>query len=244
MQRMANNNKVQISEIFTSVEGEGIYFGTKTMFIRLAGCPLRCHWCDTEYALQMDSGTNFILKDAQARILELLQPNTYKVNFTGGDPLVQHEAVIELAKFVKELGLRTYVESACFDAGRFSKIIPYIDICKIEFKMRDSRAVDSRHFDNLQHNEMECMKMAINKNKITFIKIVITSCTSLQEFQGLVKDIFELVSPGQIAGFIIQPSHVIDEPTVDRLFEFYDVVYPKYNDVRIIPQLHKVIGAR
>jgi hypothetical protein len=60
----------------------------------------------------------------------------------------------------------------------------------------------------------------------------------------LVKDIFELVRPGQIAGFIIQPSHVIDEPTVDRLFEFYDVVYPKYNDVRIIPQLHKVIGAR
>ena len=36
----------------------------------------------------------------------------------------------------------------------------------------------------------------------------------------------------------------IDEPTVERLFNFYDIVYPIYNDVRIIPQLHKVIGAR
>jgi 7-carboxy-7-deazaguanine synthase len=36
----------------------------------------------------------------------------------------------------------------------------------------------------------------------------------------------------------------VDEPTVERLFEFYDLVYPSYREVRIIPQLHKVIGAR
>jgi 7-carboxy-7-deazaguanine synthase len=47
-----------------------------------------------------------------------------------------------------------------------------------------------------------------------------------------------------LAGFIIQPSYGIDEPTVERLFNFYDIVYPIYNDVRIIPQLHKAIGAR
>ena len=47
-----------------------------------------------------------------------------------------------------------------------------------------------------------------------------------------------------IAGFIIQPSHKIDEPSLERLFGFYDAVYPTYGDVRIVPQMHKAIGVR
>ena len=58
MQLMDDDNRIQISEIFTSIEGEGILFGTKTMFVRMAGCHLRCRWCDTLYALQMDSSNN------------------------------------------------------------------------------------------------------------------------------------------------------------------------------------------
>lgn len=53
---LIKNKKVQLSEIFTSIEGEGIFFGTKTMFIRMAGCHLKCYWCDTDYALSMKIG--------------------------------------------------------------------------------------------------------------------------------------------------------------------------------------------
>ncbi len=63
MQR--TSNRVQLSEIFTSIEGEGILFGTKTMFIRMAGCPLNCRWCDTAYALPIDSGTTFSFSEAE-----------------------------------------------------------------------------------------------------------------------------------------------------------------------------------
>jgi hypothetical protein len=60
----------------------------------------------------------------------------------------------------------------------------------------------------------------------------------------LVQNIFQHVKIANIAGFIIQPSYGINEPTIERLFEFYDAVYPLYQEVRIIPQLHKIIGAR
>ncbi|MGI0020320.1 MAG: 4Fe-4S cluster-binding domain-containing protein, partial [Nitrososphaera sp.] len=116
--------RVKLSEIFTSIEGEGVLFGTKTMFVRLAGCPLNCHWCDTPYAIPMDSGGDFSTSEVKEMIAGELLPNTYKVNFTGGEPLVQHEAVIELAKFVKEKGIRTYLESACYDSVRFAKVLP------------------------------------------------------------------------------------------------------------------------
>jgi 7-carboxy-7-deazaguanine synthase len=234
----------KVSEIFTSIEGEGILFGTKTMFVRLAGCPFMCHWCDTPYALPMDSGIEYSIEEVKETILKNLQPNTYKVNFTGGEPLVQHEAVIELAKFVRQKGLRVYLESSCYDAGRFAKVLPHIDICKVELKLRDSKIVNEKQYSNLLKNEQECLRQAINNSKTTFIKVVVTNSSNLEEFKDIVAEVFKIAKPSELAGFIIQPSYRVDEPTLDVLFGFYDTVYPMYDQVRIVPQLHKVIGAR
>ena len=236
--------KVKLSEIFTSIEGEGVLFGTKTMFVRLAGCPLKCHWCDTPYAIPMDSGGNFSSDDVKKMIADELLPHTYKVNFTGGEPLVQHEAVIELAQFVREKGIKTYLESACYDSARFAKVLPYIDICKIEFKLRDSKVVDDKNYPTLLKNEMECFRMAVEAGKKPYVKVVVTNSSSLIEFESLIKRVRGIAKPWDIAGFIIQPSHKVDEPVLERLFAFYDAVYPYYDQVRVIPQLHKIIGAR
>ncbi|MCI0556907.1 MAG: 7-carboxy-7-deazaguanine synthase QueE [Nitrososphaera sp.] len=245
-QRAAASEKgVRLSEIFTSVEGEGILFGTKTLFVRMAGCPLKCHWCDTPYAIPMGSGDQHSLEEVKSLISDNLQKNTYKVNFTGGEPLAQHEAVIELAKFVKnEKHLTTYLESACHDSARFEKVLPFMDICKIEFKLKDSRVVEDKHYPSLLRNELECLKLAIRSKKITYVKVVVTNSSGLKEFRELVHKVFSLAKPSEIAGFIIQPSHRVDEPTLERLFEFYDAVYPLYDQVRIIPQMHKAIGVR
>jgi 7-carboxy-7-deazaguanine synthase len=240
----SSSTRAKISEIFTSIEGEGILFGTKTMFVRLAGCPLKCYWCDTPYALPMDSGIDYPIDEVKEVISNSLQPNTYKVNFTGGEPLVQYEAVSELAKFVRQKGLRIYLESACYDAGRFAKVLPYIDLCKVEFKLRDSKVVHEEHYGNLIKNELECLKHAISSGKPTYIKVVVTNSSNLKEFKQVTYEVFKIAGPSELAGFIIQPSYTIDEPTLDVLFGFYDTVYPLYDEVRVVPQLHKIIGAR
>jgi len=240
----ADERVVKLSEIFTSIEGEGILFGTKTMFVRLAGCPLRCYWCDTPYALPLESGSQYSIDKVKELISENLLPNTYKVNFTGGEPLVQDDAVIELAGFVKQKGLRTYLESACYDASRFRRVLPYIDICKIEFKLKDSKVVDQNQYISLLDNELECLKLSVGSGRTTYIKVVVTNSSDLKEFSDLLRKIFSVIKPSEIAGFIIQPSHKFDEPTLERLFGFYDEVYPLYDQVRIVPQLHKTIGAR
>jgi len=244
MRQKAASARVKLSEIFTSIEGEGILFGTKTMFVRLAGCPLNCHWCDTPYALPLESGSDYSIDEVKELISKNLHPNTYKVNFTGGEPLVQFEAVIELSKFVRQKGIRTYLESACYDAARFAKVLPYIDLVKVEFKLKDSKVVDEKHYGSLLRSELDCLKLAIGSGKTTYIKVVVTNSSSLKEFKELVHEVFRVAKPAEIAGFIIQPSYKIDEPTLDVLFGFYDAVYPLYDQVRVVPQLHKVIGVR
>ena len=234
--------KVNLSEIFTSVEGEGIYFGTKTLFVRLAGCHLKCFWCDTPYALSMKDGKEYDISDAIKLIDKNLVQNTFKVNFTGGEPLLQHNAVYEMAKHVRNKGLRTYLESSCFSVERFKEILPLIDICKVEFKLSDSEVVDKEHYSELLENELKCLEEAVKNKKATYIKVVVSKLSDGKEFEELTRMIFKKIRPDDIRGFIIQPSYGPSEPSMDHLFQFYDTVYPYYEQVRIVPQLHKVMG--
>ena len=234
---------VRLFEIFTSVEGEGILYGTKTLFVRLAGCPFKCFYCDTKESLTMDSGNEYTLEEACKLIEQNLEKNTYKVNFTGGDPLVQSKAVSEMAKFVKTKNIPTYIESSCYDSQKFAEVLPHVDYIKIEFKTPDSEFVDLKHYSKLLENELQCLNHAVNSNKTTYIKVVISSKTEIEPFKKLIEEVFGTILKSQIAGFIIQPSYGIAEPSLEHLFNFYDLVYPYYNEVRIVPQLHKFIGA-
>ena len=235
--------KVRLFEIFTSVEGEGILYGTKTLFVRLAGCPFTCFYCDTKESLPLDSGTEYTIEAANKLIDSNLQNQTYKVNFTGGDPLIQHQAVAELAKHIQSKKIPTYLESSCFDIDRFNHVLPFIDIVKIEFKTKDSDFVDAEHYEKLIGHTMKCLESSVKFKKITYIKIVVSSKTQLDEFKKLVDQIFNIISKENIDGFVIQPTYGISEPSLDLLLNLYDIVFPHYIDVKVVPQLHKFIGA-
>ena len=156
------HNKVQLNEMFVSIEGEGILAGTKTLFIRFSGCHLKCHWCDTKYSLSSTSGKSYTINEAKYLILQYLQPNLYKINFTGGEPLLQTRSLIALADFVKnELRIKTYLESSCFDWKRFELVLPYFDICKVEFKTSDSKVIESKSYENLLQNELSLFRYRI-----------------------------------------------------------------------------------
>ena len=222
---------------------KGILYGTKTLFVRLAGCPFTCFYCDTKESLPLDSGTEYSIEEANQLIDSNLKNQTYKVNFTGGDPLIQHKAVALLAKHIQNKKIPTYLESSCFDIDRFNHVLPFIDIVKIEFKTKDSEFVDPHHYEKLINHTMKCLESSVKTKKITYIKIVVSSKTQLNEFEELVNQIFHSISKEQIDGFIIQPTYGISEPSLELLLHLYDIVYPHYIDVKVVPQLHKFIGA-
>lgn len=240
---------VRLFEIFTSIEGEGSLYGTKTMFVRLAGCPFSCFYCDTTQAIPINSGTEYSIEEACKMIDENLQKNTFKINFTGGDPLIQYKAVTEMAKHVKKTkNIFTYLESSCFDSKKFNHILPFIDFVKIEFKTKDSDFVDDpKHYQILIQNALECLRLSIHSGKKPYIKIVTSSKTTIQSFSNLIEQIFQDITnyaiSNVISGFVIQPTYGISQPSLEHLLKLYDLVYPKYNQVRVIPQLHKFIGA-
>lgn len=98
--QVSGNLNFYISEIFHSIQGEGLRAGFPCVFIRFQGCNLRCEWCDTQYALEIKSGgTNLTGRE----IIEYVK--SYKCNFieiTGGEPLYQKNCLLLMKDFCDE----------------------------------------------------------------------------------------------------------------------------------------------
>jgi 7-carboxy-7-deazaguanine synthase len=97
-----------VNEIFHSIQGEGLLAGTPSVFIRLAGCPLQCKWCDTKYAWDANEGEELPVSEIVNRIVQW--PSRYVV-ITGGEPMVNPQ-LPDLARVLKERNKHITIETA------------------------------------------------------------------------------------------------------------------------------------
>jgi len=103
---VASEPRLKLTEIFRSLQGEADTVGIPTVFVRLTGCPLRCHYCDTAYAFH--GGTWWALPDILARVKEL---EVTHVCVTGGEPLAQ-PSVHALLTALCDGGYRVSIETS------------------------------------------------------------------------------------------------------------------------------------
>ena len=97
-----------INEIFYSLQGEGFLAGVPSVFVRLAGCPLRCRWCDTKYAWSADAGRHYEMTE----IIQSIQQWSCKfVVITGGEPMVNPE-LRQLSQELQTTGRHVTIETA------------------------------------------------------------------------------------------------------------------------------------
>ena len=97
-----------VNEIFYSLQGEGTLTGVPSIFVRLAGCPLRCQWCDTKYALDNAAGEQYQIEDVLQAVKQW--PSSY-VLITGGEPMVNPE-LPQLVDRFKAAGKHITIETA------------------------------------------------------------------------------------------------------------------------------------
>src|SRR5579863_3358090 len=104
----AGVNVVKISEIFYSIQGEGILAGVPSVFLRTSGCNLRCTWCDTPYTSWKPEGDDLpldiILADVRGR-------GSRHVVVTGGEPMIQQD-IVQLTQRLKDFDLHITIETA------------------------------------------------------------------------------------------------------------------------------------
>lgn len=117
-------NSLRITEIFHSLQGESNTVGLPTVFIRLTGCPLRCSYCDTEYAF-----TGGQKMQIDAILAEVRQYGTSYITVTGGEPLAQPSCPELMAKLLDEGYIVSLETSGAMDvAGVDPRVIKVMDL--------------------------------------------------------------------------------------------------------------------
>ena len=134
-------NSLIINEIFYSLQGETELVGLPTVFVRLTGCPLRCRYCDTEYAFTEGSKKTFSEIDQM-----ISKHNCNRVTITGGEPLAQPLCERFLDKYCQKYYISLETSNA-YTIKNINKDIQIIlDIKTPESGEHDSNLVDNYSF--------------------------------------------------------------------------------------------------
>ncbi|MDX2250736.1 MAG: 7-carboxy-7-deazaguanine synthase QueE [Nitrospira sp.] len=132
---------MRVTEIFHSIQGESTFAGRPCVFVRLTGCPLRCTWCDTEYAFY--GGSDVSLEAIVDRVRSYGCP---LVEVTGGEPLAQSECLPLLARLCDE-GLTVLLETS--GALETAGVDPRAHII-LDVKCPGSGMSDRMHWPNVE----------------------------------------------------------------------------------------------
>ncbi|MDQ6955515.1 MAG: radical SAM protein [Mariprofundaceae bacterium] len=135
---------INIHEIYQSIQGESTLAGVPCTFIRLAGCPLRCTYCDTLQAIPFDSGSAMGMDDVLTQVAIWESP---LVLVTGGEPLVQKNCLLLLQKLL-DTGVTVQLETS----GALSiKSVPVAVRKIMDIKTPGSGEEQRNHWQNIQH---------------------------------------------------------------------------------------------
>lgn len=102
---MVKNNKILVSEIFESIDGEGYHAGKLTVFFRTVGCNLRCSWCDSKYTFNAEENSKwYSVFDAMEKVRSF---GIKHITITGGEPLLE-ENKEWMTSFIEDLLLEGF----------------------------------------------------------------------------------------------------------------------------------------
>lgn len=175
-------NEMYVSEIFYSLQGEGFLAGIPSVFVRLAGCPLRCRWCDTKYAWDEKSGTDYSINEIVGTVN---RADSRFVVITGGEPMINSD-LPELVQKLKASDKHITIETAGI---AFIPDLAY-DLMSISPKLSNSIPADPKlaaiHEDS--RLDLAVLRELVDNYKYQ-LKFVVDSQDDLPEIQQTIEEI-------------------------------------------------------
>jgi organic radical activating enzyme len=216
-----------LSEMFCSVQGEGLFLGERQIFLRTAGCTATCSWCDTVYSKVQTP--RFVIHGADPaggeREAKAWRPNPValedilhdvvalaranapvtNVSLTGGEPLEQPEFTAALAHELRAQGFRIHLETAGLHAKALRRLVDDVDVIAMDVKLPSATGVESwdRHREFLDALRGTGFDPTRNPERTLFVKVIV----DLKGTVGEIERAAELVAAfSRGIPFILQPE--------------------------------------
>lgn len=239
-----------VSEMFVSFQGEGLHAGRRQLFVRMAGCPLRCRWCDTPESLVpvptcrvlgpdgMRTRPNpFAVEalDAEVDGLATVAPPLHAIALTGGEPVTQADF---LAAWLpgRSTRLPVLLETAGVLPHRLEYLLPFVAIVSLDVKCPSNTGERARWDEHAA-----CLAAAVGDGREVYVKMPVDGGTTPEDVERGAR----LVAAAGVPLFLTPltrpeaPVFTISASELERLHALASRHHP---DVRVLPQLHKVLG--
>jgi 7-carboxy-7-deazaguanine synthase len=206
--------KLRVSEIFHSIQGESTRVGLPTTFVRLTGCPLRCVWCDTEYAFA--GGDSMTVAEILARVDAI---GCRTVCVTGGEPLAQ-KACLPLLTALCEAGYSVSLEtSGALDIAEVDQRVS----CIVDLKAPDSGETDKNLWANLDHltHSDELKLVLASEADYAWAKSVMVERRLAERCPVLLSPVPDRLDPARLAEWILR-----DALPVRLQLQLHKVIWP------------------
>lgn len=223
--------KAKISEIFSSIQGEGIYLGEKQVFVRFAGCNLKCAYCDTRHDKYEEYTADGLLNQIRS-----FGKDFHSVSFTGGEPLLQKDFLKVLLPLIRKEGYSIYLETNSTLPDALKELIADIDIIAMDIKLPSSTGISLDYWKS--HHEF--LRFASQKD--IFVKAVVCSSTRLEDVLTMLQLLKSLKYTGVV---VLQPNSFEGRNSLGHKLEIFKKTCEGQGVAAcVIPQMHKVIGVR
>ncbi|MCX5657136.1 MAG: 7-carboxy-7-deazaguanine synthase QueE [Candidatus Omnitrophica bacterium] len=220
----------KISEVFRSIQGEGIYAGVSQVFVRFYGCSMKCRFCDTQLSRFEEVSPLELIKK-----IKLLSVNLHSLAITGGEPLEQADFLKVFLNLAREENFKIYLETNGVLYNELKGLIDFIDIVSMDIKFPSSTGLKAYWQEHKSFLE-------IASEKKVFIKIVI--CLSTTE-EDLTRAVSLISQNKEKVPLVLQPdTFELSRELLDKILIFQKIASASLEDVRIMPQIHKLTGVK
>ncbi|NIM20694.1 MAG: radical SAM protein [Candidatus Latescibacteria bacterium] len=248
-----------LSEIFCSIQGEGLFVGKKMIFLRTAGCTTCCSYCDTGYSQKQTPQCVIFAREKRAvpnpigvdevvrEVFDIARDSApvRTVSITGGEPLEQSRFVASAAAVLKQSCMEVYLETNGIEVDGLAKVLPFVDVISMDIKLPS--AIGCSRWS--EHREFLRQATQAGGDKTVFAKVVIGDHTPASEVEMAV----DLISGvGRNIPLVLQPESKVfsgrNTSTNNKnalkhlLVECQKLALERLSDVRVIPQWHKIMG--
>ncbi len=237
MKNKPTAGQARISEIFSSLQGEGTHLGEKHLFIRFEECHIHCTYCDELDKIGHPMTIEAVVSEANR--LEAVEGPHGFVSLTGGEPLLYLDFLKPLITALKKKNFRIYLETNGILWKALAEVIQDIDLVAMD--MKPASVTGEKNFDDDHRRFLE-----IAKQKETFIKIIISRELVVREFEEQL-EIVRNVAPNTPV-VLVPISGAIEGHEDPELMSFLQQLQAlgmkKIPSVRIVPRFHKILNIR
>lgn len=226
----------RLIEFFQSIQGEGKYAGVKQVFVRFFECNMHCVWCDTPHSIG-DTTRHYKEMSLEEVFGEIQRfwPGSHSVSLTGGEPLLQYKFIKELLPLLNSANMPVHLETNGVLPDELSEVIDRVDVVSMDLKLPSSTQCRS-YWE--EHRKF----LKIARKKDVFVKTVVSLQTSEEDIAASVDIVYE-ADPDML--FILQPNTFELGNGIMNLCQKYETVCSRrLNNVRILPQIHKMMKVR